>query len=376
MLGIPLQPKRQMMPLLRRIVMIVLIMAGGSGMRLWPLARQNQGKPFLRLFGRESLLQTSYQHAKALVHTTDRIFVATQNIFAEEVATHLPDLPSSHIFTEPETRDTAPALVFALARLYERGISSDEVLVQLPGDSHVLQPRKYQTAIRTAARILKNHPGATALLGQKPIYAETGYGYIEAGHQINWAAELTSYHVRKFVEKPNPEQAARLLTSGKHWWNTGVYLWKASTLHALFERHAPNIAEGFRKLQSALRKRQPTSIRRIYRAFPKISIDRAVTEKQDPHDIFLISGDFGWSDVGHWDAWRTVAPASLSVTQGKVVLHECSGVFVYADAPLEIGLVDVHEVTVVAIGDKILICRKGSSQFVKKLVEQLYNPKS
>lgn len=352
--------------------MYAVLMAGGSGKRLWPLATEAHGKPFLRPSGRESLLELAYQHARALTRTTSQIFVATHKAFAPLVRTHIPKLPDTQIIVEPEARDTAAALAFAIANLLARGAAPDDTLIQLPGDSLVTNVSAYRRALRLAIDLVQTFPDSTALLGERPLYPETGYGYIEVGAP---SGVRGTFRVRRFIEKPTHERAVGLVASTRYWWNTGVYVWKIGTLVSLFRTHAPVFADGIEKLTMILRARPSAThaIDRAYRALPRTSIDRAVAEKQDAKTIFVATGSYGWNDVGHWDAWRVTVGKRHPhiIRRGRYAEEGCTGTFVYMDAPLRLGLSGLDDVIVVAMNDRILICRAGSSQHVKDLVNAL-----
>lgn len=353
--------------------MNIVIMAGGGGTRLWPVSREKVPKQFTRLVGTKTLLQVTFERARAVARDVRKIVVTTRRQYAVEVFRQLPRLPKANVLVEPVRRDTAPSVGMAAAFFSARG-NHDEPLIQLASDHLIRNENLFRLALRAQALFLREHADRTVLLGAEPTYPETGLGYVERGTRLGRSLGIPVYAVRRFVEKPRLALAKRYLNTGRFLWNMSVYGWRVETLLGLFHRYHPAIARRLDQLQRLFARRaSQRAIDRAYSGMPSISLDYAITEHQDPGSIVVLPGDYGWTDVGHWASLAEVLGGRVAeeVKQGTVLQVKSSGNFVYSDTPRAIGLVGVHDLVVVETPDALLVCDKRNAQDVKALVAEL-----
>jgi mannose-1-phosphate guanylyltransferase/mannose-6-phosphate isomerase len=345
-----------------------VVMAGGSGTRLWPLSRAGYPKQFLVLDGSQrSLLQQAVARLAAL--GADDLRVAAPLIVGNEehrflVLDQLRELriEPSAVLLEPAGRNTAPALTLAALAALEDG--ADPVLAVTPADQTATDPAAFTAALQAAARQAAD--GAIVILGVTPDRPETGYGYIRAGDGL----------VERFVEKPDAATAARYLAEGGHYWNAGIFVLKASVWMAALERFRPDIATAVRAAWAARRtdERFVRPGKAEFEAVPSESVDYAVMERCPGGDppIRMVALDAGWNDLGAWEAVWQVAPkdADGNATQGDAIVADSCNVLVHATSRL-VSVVGLRDVVVVETADAVLVADRAQSQDVKKIVSQL-----
>ena len=349
-----------------------VIMAGGSGTRLWPLSRAGFPKQFLALAGDDSLFQQAVARlnglaasdiavqAPLIVGNAEHRFLALEQLREKGVE------PAS-VILEPVGRNTAPALT--LAALAARDNGADPVLVVSPADQTVGNGAAFTEALQRAVRAAAN--GAIVILGITPDRPETGYGYIRSEAGDNGIAK-----VAKFVEKPDAQTAARYLAEGTYTWNSGMFVLRASVWLKALERFRPDILQA---TLAAWNGRQPDSrfVRPTHEAFlavPAESVDYAVMEHcpGSEFDIRMVSLDAGWNDLGAWDAvWQVAAKdASGNSAVGDVMFEDSRNTLVHATGRL-VTTVGLDNVVIVETADAILVADRDRSQDVKKLVSRI-----
>mgnify|MGYP003703541479 FL=1 len=350
-----------------------VIMAGGSGTRLWPLSRAGFPKQFLALSGDDSLFQQAARRLAGL-STED---IAAQPVLvvgngehrflALEQLRELRQTPSA-VLLEPVGRNTAPALTLAALAALEGG--EDPVLVVTPADQTVADEAGFTATLREAVRVAAD--GAIVILGITPDRPETGYGYIRAA-----AAEPGEVaKVRQFVEKPDRATAERYLAEGGYTWNSGIFVLKASVWLAALEAFRPDIASAVRAAWAG-REQDGVFVRpgkEAFAAVPSESVDYAVLEKcpGSTFDIRVLPLAAGWNDLGAWDAvWQVGAKDEAgNVTQGDVLLQDARDTLVHATSRL-VSVVGLSDVVVVETPDAVLVTDRARSQDVKHIVTQL-----
>ncbi|MDO8512767.1 MAG: sugar phosphate nucleotidyltransferase [bacterium] len=352
--------------------MNIVIMAGGGGTRLWPLSRDSYPKQFTQLFGKKTLLQHTFDRALKIAGKPENIVIATREDFAPEVRKQLKRLPKGNIIIESVKRDTAPAIGLAAAYFASKG-KHDEVMVSMPSDSYFTNVIPYIKAIKSSQDIIAKNSDALVLIGSKPTYPETGYGYIEMGEAHSGSDHVEYRSVLQFKEKPDLKRAEEFVRAGIFAWNMSVFAVRIGTILELFHKHAPEIAQKLDLIEKCFIGGKLSQIGKLYKTMPKISLDFAVIEHIDAKNLFVISADYGWSDVGHWGSLQELMASEegLEMKKGIAVLVNSSNNFVYNTAEKAIGLAGVKDLIVVSTPDALLICHKGNVQDVKKVVEEL-----
>ncbi len=342
-----------------------IILCGGSGTRLWPLSRAEFPKQFLSLFGKESLFQlaaqrlTNFADEKVaeplIVSNEEHRFLILQQL--KEIS-----LEPKYILLEPVGRNTAPALALAAFSAQEGG--GDPILVVSPADQMVLDNAAFSKAILQAVKLAQT--GAVALLGILPDRPETGYGYIKRSDDGT---------VEKFVEKPNLETAFSYIKEGGYYWNSGIFVLKASVWQAALQKYRPDIADAVKSAWEIRQKDEkftrPDS--ELFTQTPSESIDYAVIEKSvQDFDVRVVPLVAGWSDLGSWDsAWQS-AEKDINGNSiiGDALIKDSNGIFVHATSRL-VSVVGVSNVVVVETPDAVLVIDKARSQEVKQIVAEL-----
>jgi mannose-1-phosphate guanylyltransferase/mannose-6-phosphate isomerase len=335
-----------------------LILAGGSGTRFWPLSRKRRPKQLLALEGERSLLHETLERLGPLIGP-ESVWVCTTEPLAAQVRAELPQVPPDRILLEPEGRNTAPAIGWSVRSMPEAARRG--AVAVLPADHRVGDGAAFRKTLEQAARIVEREDRVIAL-GVVPRRAETGYGYLELEPEAR-ADGLR--RVRRFVEKPSPENAARFVASGNYLWNAGIFVFRGSTLLGILERLQPELARGLEEIAAA-----PERLSELYRRLPADSIDYAVMEKLD--EICTLPLDCGWSDLGSWEALDEVLPpdGQGNTGRGDRLAVDAHGNLLFADAGT-IAIVGVEGLVVVRTGDAVLVCPKSRSQEVKRLVSEL-----
>lgn len=331
--------------------MHVILLAGGSGTRFWPLSRANLPKQFLPLTGGRPLLVESWRRALKLA-PPERIWVVAPAALAQQVRALLPDLQPDRLVIEPSPRDTAPAVGLACAAVAR--VDPRAVAAIFPTD-HVIQDT---SGFIRAVRVAADAAGKDALvcLGIRPDRPATGYGYLRCSGP---ALPGRACEVAKFVEKPDLARARRFVRSGEYLWNAGMFVWRVDRFLSELERTAPTIR---RAVLATVAGRKSA-----WRRAPRMSVDFAVMEKA--RGVRVVPLDVGWDDIGSWDAacrLREKEPRG----RGRPVILDSAGSVVFGGDRL-VALVDVPDVTVVDTPDALLVVARGSSQRVREVVAEL-----
>ena len=338
-----------------------VILSGGSGTRLWPLSREAYPKQFLPLAGENSMLQTTWLRAAPVADLPPVIVANETHRFVVAEQLQQVGISPKAILLEPVGRNTAPAI--AIAALEALADGSDPLLLVLPSDHVVTDPSAFHTAVREAAPAAAD--GRLVTFGIVPTGPETGYGYIKA------AAGDGARPVERFVEKPDLATAEGYVASGNYFWNSGMFLLKASTYLTELERFAPDMVAGCRAaFASASRDADFTRLDKArFEAVPSDSIDYAVMEKTA--DAVVLPLDAGWNDVGSWSALRDVSErdANGNASRGDVISIDCRNSYAYAKNL--VAMVGLEDVIVVETDDAVLVAHADKVQQVKDVVARL-----
>jgi mannose-1-phosphate guanylyltransferase len=345
-----------------------IIMAGGVGTRFWPKSRGRSPKQFLEILGKGTMVENTVDRLRPLVDQKD-VFVVTNRLQTEMLRKLVPWLPPENILAEPLGRNTAACV--GLAALWVQRINPDGMMVVSPADHIVKNPDEFVRILRLAVRVADERD-ALVTIGIKPTHPETGYGYIQSAEEEIDRNEYRSegvYRVKTFAEKPNLETAERFLKSGDFLWNSGIFVWKASVVLREIELHLPDLYEQLRDVAEAIGTQvYEQTLEHAYRIIRSISIDYGIMEKAG--NVFVVKGDFGWSDVGSWDevVRLTQKDADGNSLKGRVFSFDSKNNYVDAGSKL-VATLGVEDLVVISTDDAILICKKGKSQEVKEVVD-------
>ncbi|ABC77001.1 mannose-1-phosphate guanylyltransferase [Syntrophus aciditrophicus] len=347
--------------------MYAVIMAGGKGARFWPRSREHKPKHLLDITGTRTIIQETVSRISSLI-PPDRTLIITGAAHADELRRQLPEIPAENILVEPVGRNTAPCI--GLAAIHIRRRAGDAVMAVLPSDHVIADDRVFLDTLAAAAEAAERED-ALVTIGIKPTGPETGYGYIERGNPVGQIGGKLIYGVWSIREKPPLEQAMSFVEAGTFYWNSGMFIWKTSTILQAIETHLPDLHAGLLRLEAALGTEQyEVVLRDTYEETRSISIDYGVMEKADK--VLVIPGNFAWSDVGSWDAlWEFLEKDFAgNACRGEVIAVESADSLVYSPKKL-VALVGVRDLIVVETDDALLICRRGDSQKVKSIVDIL-----
>lgn len=346
-----------------------LIMAGGRGERFWPRSRKSLPKQFLSLTGDgRTMIQLTVERILPLVDMED-IFIATNKDYKELVKQQLPGLPEENILCEPVGRNTAPCIglgAMHIAKKYE-----DALMLVLPSDHLIKCNDIFVNTLKEACNVAEEKMNLVTI-GITPTYPETGYGYIKFNPSIS---KEQAFAVDRFVEKPNLEVAMEYLETKEYLWNSGMFVWKTSSILKNMESFMKDTYEGLVRIGESIgTEAQETVLEKEFCAFASESVDYGIMEKAG--SIYTIPGNFGWDDVGSWLAVERIRESNElgNVVTGNVVTVNAKNNIIEASDKL-IAVVGLEDVIVVDSEDATLICAKNSTADIKKVLENLKNCK-
>ena len=349
-----------------------VILAGGRGTRFWPLSRRRRAKQVLPVLGRGSLIQQTLERLQPLV-PPKRTWILTNEHLRTVILRQLPAIPPSQVIAEPAQRNTAPAIGLA-AQLIARKAGREALLGVFPSDHVVARPAQFHRALRVAARAAAT--GCLVVLGIRPRWPETGYGYIQ--FKARPSSGLRVQPVERFREKPDLATARRFLRSGRHFWNSGMFLWSAATILDSLERYLPRTAAVLDEIGRDFR---PQTLTRLYPLCDNISVDYAVLERAGAAGrVAGVLCDMGWNDVGSWNALYELLPHDEdgNAVRGQAWLLDALGNYLDvlgvpgSKGPKKmVAAIGVENLVVVDCHDALLIARRDRAQDVSKVVAWL-----
>ncbi|OTP66118.1 mannose-1-phosphate guanylyltransferase/mannose-6-phosphate isomerase [Caballeronia sordidicola] len=345
-----------------------VILCGGSGTRLWPMSRGGYPKQYLKLTSDKTLLQQTALRLNGIAGITAPIVVTNneQRFLVAEQLRESGTVPSA-IVLEPVGRNTAPAI--AAAALLALRSSPDALLLVLPSDHVILNEEAFARVTEAAAEVAKDDYLVT--FGIDPTEPHTGYGYIRRGSKIG--ANAGAFGVAEFVEKPDAEKAARFIEEGGYYWNSGMFMLKASTYMEELRKYEPEIARQT-TLSLELAKRDYDFVRLDAGAFeecPNVSVDYAVMERTDRASV-IAAADLGWNDIGSWTALAEIAQSDAqgNTSLGDVLTENVSNSYIRAEHRM-VAAIGLDNIVIVETADAVLVTHRDSTQDVKKIVERL-----
>lgn len=348
----------------------LVIMAGGGGKRLWPISRRNNPKQIQPLIGQDTLLQSAYKRIKKEFPKSN-IFISTNINNKYDVEKQLPGLSFDKLILEPQEKDTAAAIGLAAMKLYWD--NPRNILATINSDAHIKDEQEYSRILKLAERAVRANPQKTVLIGIKPSYPETGYGYIKLGRKFKKIGRDNIFRAEKFVEKPGLVTAKRYLKSGKYLWNPAMFVWRVDHLLDLYQKHLPEMFERlFTIYKSFGGKNERQTIKNEFSRIKPISVDYGIMEKIGG-DMLVIPADFGWRDIGSWRAVKEVLSEDnyTNVTKGRCLLVDCRGNLIYNFTNGLVSVLGLENMAVIKAADVLLVCPLERAQDIKKIVDQL-----
>jgi mannose-1-phosphate guanylyltransferase/mannose-6-phosphate isomerase len=350
-------------------MLIPVILSGGSGTRLWPLSREGMPKQFLSLLEEHSLFQETLLRLPLEGLETPIVIANQAHRFRVAEQIHAMNLPQSKIILEPCGRNTAPAIVVAALIACSNPQTKEASLLILPSDHHIQDTQALRHAMAHAA--CHAEEGKVVTFGIVPTHPATGYGYIQAGESLSDDPEK-GLKVQGFKEKPDEATAQQFIEAGNYFWNSGMFLVKATTLLEEAERYCPEVLKYAR--QALVQGFKDLDFIRLdaenFAKCPSISIDYAIMEKT--HKAVVVPLDAGWSDVGNWGALWELSPQDEqgNATKGDVILHNVKDAMVLSQTAL-VTLCDVEHILVVQTKDAVLVADRRKAESVKHVVDAL-----
>jgi len=348
------------------------ILAGGSGSRLWPLSRQHLPKQFLSLNGDKSLLQTTINRLSPVIDARN-ILIVTQENHAKGEAYHAL-LPYQSLF-EPVGRNTAPAIALAAAYLMSDG--SNPIMVVLPADHIIKDEVRFREHLNIAIEAAES--GKLITFGIQPTRPDTGFGYIKIKGDFTHTADTGShtsdiYEVERFTEKPDDTTAERFINEGNYYWNSGMFVWRASVILAEIQQYLPAVHRVIQTIISESRSTETfqQAVEKHFADMPSISIDYGVLEKSSR--VSLIPCDIGWNDVGSWQAVHEISDKDENgnVLQGNVIALGCKNSLIRAEKRL-VAAIGTEGLCIIETADAVLISKSDQTQRVREVVDILKN---
>lgn len=347
-------------------MLYAVIMAGGSGTRLWPLSRQSEPKQALKLIGD----RTMFQHAVDRLTPSfppERILVVTNSQIAEVLRPQAPELPADNFILEPAGRDSAPAAGLAAVHLLRR--DPEAVMVMLTADHYIVDTVQFRAALAAAEQVAAD--GTILTLGIRPTQPSTAFGYIRLGDAQVMVDGFRVYCSGGFTEKPDARTATRFLEEGRYVWNSGMFIWRGDRLLADFAAQLPDLHAALGRIGAALGTLEAEQVLvDEWSKIRRISIDYGIMEHADR--VSVIPVDIGWSDIGSWGALLDVLDGDEhgNVATGELLSLDAQGCYVRSGSRL-VAAIGLRDLVIVDTPDVLLVCTRERAEEVKTLVNRL-----
>ncbi|MEC9092517.1 MAG: mannose-1-phosphate guanylyltransferase [Planctomycetota bacterium] len=346
-----------------------VIMAGGSGTRFWPASTQRLPKQLLKLYGDQTMIQSTVNRLGSLVRQED-VLVVTNERLVEETQKQLPEIPKHQIVGEPAKRDTAPCIGLAAAMIAQK--DPEGIMLVMPADHVIQQADNFQNAIKLAVKTIRSHPGRFVTFGIKPTYPAESFGYVERGESQGTPEEGELFAVKTFREKPDKKTATEFLDSGNFYWNSGIFVWTAKSVFSAIEKHQPEMHSHLKKIQDAIDTQHFDQVFETeFKAINGTSIDYAIMEHYD--DISVMEAPFDWDDVGTWQAVGRLIAADRNgnSTLGKTINLETNNSIIHAEEGHLVATLGLEDCIVVQTGNATLVAHKSKEESIRALVKEI-----
>ncbi|MBD3390866.1 MAG: NTP transferase domain-containing protein [Chitinivibrionales bacterium] len=351
---------------------VPVVLAGGVGERFWPLSRQSRPKQLLPIVSKKSMIEETLARTRPFCTSGVKPLIVTSKAIASSMRRMLPKSVKYDSIVEPVGKNTAPAIAAAAALIRKK--HGDALMLVLPADHAVSPAREFVSAVRFAARAA-SETDALCVFGIRPVRAETGYGYIQAGERLDAQANLARYDVRRFVEKPSASLAQSYVGSGEYFWNSGMFVWKASVILEEIAAHMPELHRRVEALQRA--KLSTAGLRAFYQTCRKESVDYGILEKSNR--VTMVCPSFSWDDVGSWESLARIHGENTrrnTVVGGRVFDDESTGSILVNESDLTLAACGVRDMVVVATGDAVLVVPRDKLPSIRQYLAAMKNDRS
>lgn len=347
-----------------------VIMAGGGGTRLWPLSRKATPKQVLRIFGERTLFQNSVDRLEGLF-PPERILVVTTADQAAQLQELSPAIPPENFILEPQPRGTASAI--GLTAIVLNQLNPQAIMAVLTADHFIADEHLFRQVLQSAYAAAKDNYILT--LGIHPTFPSTAYGYIQKGEKLGDYSGQEVYQALRFKEKPQTAQAEKMLSSGDHAWNSGMFIWKVEQILAEIERQMPELFDGLNEISDAWDTPQRGAV--VDRVWPRLkseTVDYGIMEHAEKLAVIPVA-ELGWNDVGSWDSLFSVLPVDKDgniVNSEQNIIMASKNSLIHAEGSQRlIVTIGVEDLVIVDTEDVLLICSKENAEEVRQVVEQL-----
>jgi len=346
--------------------LVVVIMAGGSGTRLWPLSRKSKPKQFQAFLSRKTLLEETYERARRIV-PTERIFISSISPYRRQILDLLPDLSEDRMLLEPSSRNTGPAIGLIATLLRKRFPGA--TIATVASDHAIENEDAFADSIRYCSGLVGAHPEKLGVIGINPTKPDTGLGYIRIGKPFDGAeGDYQAYVVDSFKEKPDRKTAEAYLEDWRYLWNASYFVFSADSMLDWIGTHAPKLGDILARIDRG------APIAETYGEADNEPLDTMIVEKLPPESRIVVPAPIHWSDIGTWGSlfeFLSQRQHADTVAFGDTIVLEGKGNLVYGGKNRLIGLFGVEDIVVVDTDDVLLITRRERATDVKKLIEKL-----
>lgn len=340
-----------------------VIMAGGKGKRFWPLSTDEKPKQFLNLLGQDTMIQMTVKRLEKLI-PIERIFIVTDEKYIRLIKEQLPGIPEKNIIVEPMGKNTAPCIALS-ACIIER-FYGDSTLIVLPSDHLIKDEESFLKALKIGAKVIEEKTDSIITLGIEPDRPETEYGYIKYFNKTKIEDDINIYTVESFVEKPDKETAMHYLSEGNYLWNSGMFIWKTSTIKKHTQHFLPDVYKAINEIEIAIDKENFREVlNREYNKIESISIDYGIMEKIN--NIYVIPSYFGWDDVGSWNSIVRYSEkdSNNNIIIGQVKNLEGKRNFIFGNGK-KIAIVGAEDIFVIDTEEILVI---GNKNYLNEIIK-------
>lgn len=350
--------------------MKAVILAGGTGTRLWPMSRGARPKQFFDIVSDELLIREVY-HRLEKTFPAEKIYLSISPTLDELTHEYLPEVPAERILIEPEKRDTGPAMGYVAALL--ELVDPDEPIVFIPSDHFIENEDLFLHCLKVGEDLIRS-TGKMIDIGVAPTFPSAVLGYTKIGDEFDDIDGIKVFKFAGHTEKPTVEVAELYIKDGSYLWHANYYMWTPAKFMAAFEQYAPKMGATLRQIQQAVQSGQTEKVAALYQKLEKISMDYAITEKMNPDDVLIIRGDFGWSDIGAWDTlYDRLSKNGENVIKGRCLTVDTKDSLIYGCPEKLIAVLGLKDMVIVDTPDALLVCDRNQAQRIKEIIDKMKN---